>query len=247
MRSSRPEDLYWLAGGTKVVPTATAPAMAFVNEHSRLLDFAVFATQAFVNGAEGKSEGEGASEGSDTNDEMLQELILTRTVDNFLCFVSDLLALIYKTKPQMLRSSEQERIDYVLSFQSMDELRIAIAENKVERLSYLGLRDLNESLKNQMGFELFCSATELSEAAVLVEMRNICVHARGVVGTTSARRFAEFKELVGKRLDFSHERIRRCRRFVENAVFDIDLRATAKFSLPCCTVPEPPPHLIGAA
>lgn len=246
MPLSHSDDLYWLAGGTRMVPTATAPAMAFVNEHSRLLDFALFATQAFLDKANASIGVENSSDGSDDNDEMLQELILTRTVDNFLCFLSDLLALIYKTKPQMLRSSEQERLDFVLNFESMDELRAAVAEKKVERLSYLGLRDLNDSLRGQMGFELFGSPKDLSEAAVLVEMRNICVHARGVVGATSARRFAEFKDLLGKRLDFSHERIRACRKFLENAVFDIDVRATEKFSLPCCKVPKPPSHLIGA-
>lgn len=178
---------------------------------------------------------------------MLQELILTRTVDNFLSFVSELLALIYETKPQMLRSAEHERIDYVLNFESMDELRAAIAERKVERLSFLGLRELSDCLKSQINFELFPSAEELKQASLLVEMRNICVHSRGIIGTISARRFSEFRGQIGKRLDFSHERIRELRRFLENAVFDVDVRATEKFALPAIQVPEPPKHLIGPA
>ena len=229
-----------------MVPTATAPAMRFVDEHSRLLDFAVFTAAAFVNR---KSDGDPAEwhDQQRRSEEMLQELILTRTVDNFLCFVSELLALIYKTKPQMLRSADQERIDYILDFHNMDELRTAIAEKKVERLSFLGLRDLSEWLKSQIGFELFPSVDELRQASLLVEMRNICVHSRGVVGSLSSRRFAEFRNELGKKLDFSHERIREFRCFLENAVFDIDVRATEKFTLPAIQVPEPPEYLIGPA
>lgn len=242
-----PKEKYWLAGGSKLVPTATSAAFAFVNEHSRLLDFASFSQRAFVDLIKSEIAEQGKpSDTRQSNEMMLHELILTRTVDNFLCFISDLLALIYKTKPEMLRSSEQERVDFILRFSDMNQLCTAIAEKRVERLSYLGLKELAEYIETHMAFELFESKDELDNAAILVEMRNICVHSRGCVGSISARRFPQLLNQVGKRIDLSYDTVTANRKFLENCVFDIDVRATEKFSLPAAAIPKPPPHLFGA-
>jgi len=70
-----------------------------------------------------------------THEPLLQEMVVVRFVDNFLCYLGELLALIFGTRPETLRSSEQERIDFVLQYDSMDELRAALAEKRVERLA----------------------------------------------------------------------------------------------------------------
>ena len=174
---------------------------------------------------------------------LLLELVLTRTVDNFLCFVSDLLALIYKSKPEMLRSSESEKLDFILQFTDMDQLRSAIAEKRVERLSYLGLRELCEHIESHMSFMVFEAPEDLHRAALIVELRNICTHARGVVGPTTVRRFPEMRAELGRHINLSASKVTEDRKFLEDCVFDIDLRATSKFSLPCKPLPPPPPEL----
>lgn len=241
---------YWLAGGHAPVPHLTEAAFRFVSEHSRLLDFHVFFAIAAAEKLKEKSQGKASGLEAfqlelQEHQSILVEVVICRVADNFLCFISDLLALIYKSQPSMLKSSEQERIDFVLQFESMDELRVALAEKRVERLAYLGLKDLADYLATQMGFELFQDKSELERAATIVEYRNLFVHNRGVISSISARRFKEMQGYTGKRIAVPTEYVRELRQFLENAVIDIDIRASKKFSLPVVSLPEPPEHLVG--
>jgi len=123
------EPKYWPSGGQTPVPSITSAASAFVIEHSRLLDFDVFFSKGMIEKLDALRKS-GATLSVDSplvHNSLLLELVLTRTVDNFLCFLSDLLALIYKAKPEMLRSSENEKLDFVLQFSDMDQLRSAVA------------------------------------------------------------------------------------------------------------------------
>jgi hypothetical protein len=236
---------YWPSGGPTPVPSITSAASAFVVEHSRLLDFDLFASKGMLEKLDAirKSGVAPLVDSPLVHNSLLLELVLTRTVDNFLCFLTDLLALIYKAKPEMLRSSENEKLDFVLQFPDMDQLRSAIAEKRVERLSYLGLRELSEYIDSQMAFKLFEADDDLHRAALIVELRNLCVHARGVVGNTSTNRFPEMKAQLGKRIELSTSKVTGYRKFLEDCVFDIDLRATSKFFLPSRALPAPPPEL----
>ncbi len=253
-------DRYWLAGGTKTVPSLTVAGARFGVEHSYLLDFVVFFSEARVRALRNLVEKGASQEGSkaediateaegylrelDTHQAIIQEVVLTRVVDNFLCFVTDLLALIYKAKPDMLKSSEQERLDFIFQYADMDELRTAVAEKRVERLAYLGLRELAEYIKSHMGFDLFSVPSDLERAALIIEYRNVIVHNRGRISAASARRFPNLKAQIGKRVVFEHDQLRDLRQFLENAVVDIDVRATSKFELKAEPLPETPANLV---
>ena len=248
--SQEKQERYWLAGGQAPVPHLTKAALRFASEHSRLLDFHVFFMEAVTDRLVEKSKGDAnqlAAFQAELQDHrsLLVEVVICRVADNFLSFISDLLAMIYQFQPDMLKSSEQERIDFILKFESMEELRVALAEKRVERLAYLGLRDLADYLSSKMGFELFSDNSDLERAALIVEYRNLFVHNRGVISSTSARRYKEMREHIGKRVTVQTEYVRELRQFLENAVIDIDIRASKKFSLPVVSLPEPPEHLVG--
>jgi hypothetical protein len=252
---------YWLAGGRKALPTLTAPGMSFATDHSRLLDLAAFiqlgttsrVEEAVKRAAAASSPKDAAAIHAEIKplvDELIahvslmHEFVLTRTIDNFLTYIAELLALIYKTRPEMLKSSEPERLEFILQHSSMDELREAIAERHVERLSYKGLRDLSDYIEAQMKFSLFEKPDELAHAALLVEYRNLLVHNRGIVSAAAVRRFPQLRESVNKRIPTSYKHVQEYRRFMENAAFDIDVRATQKFGLRATQVPEPPADLV---
>jgi hypothetical protein len=256
-------DKYWIAGGTKAVPSQTVAGARFVAEHSRLLGLEIVfsMTRILRDYVESprvhleKSVREAGSEAEEafaavrkylrdleSHEAFMREVVLTRVVDNFLCFITDLLALIYKTKPEMLKSSEQERLDFIFQYPDMDELRSAVAEKRVERLAYLGLRELADYIKNHMGFELFQAASDLERAALVVEFRNVIVHNRGCISAASVRRFPVLKAQIGKRLVLEHGYLRDLRQFVENAAIDIDVRATGKFGLPAQPLRPPLPE-----
>ncbi len=271
--NTRDADRFWPAG-TKPLKGITEAALAFIVEHSRLLDLVSFYQGAglesikpmfdIVRAERKQLDGAIATDmpmelGSlDQNiDELgkrvdklqelsllLNEIMLSRTADNFLSYLSDLLSMIYKARPEMMKSNEKESLEFILQYQTMDELRGAIAERKVERLAYLGLRDLDAQLEGHMGFKLFEDPVEAYRAALVVEFRNLLTHNRGVVSPLSGRRFTQLTPLVGTRLKFTSEEIRDWRKALEHAVFDIDSRAAQKFALPVKEFREPPPELM---
>jgi hypothetical protein len=256
---------YWPAGGRRVTESLTDAGFAFVSEHSRLLDFVVFSQEGKLERVNPLIEFlEAEKELADTPEvkarlqecraglekiagfnDLMDEVVLTKTVDNFLTYISDLLATIYKNNPAMLRSAEQERLDFILQHPTMDELLSAIAERKVERLAYRGLKDLDGYVHSQMSFRLFPVEVELNEAAIIVERRNLLAHNRGIVSGLSVRRFPELAAFKGQRIRMTYKDIREMRKFLENAVFDIDARAISKFGLPARKLRSPPEELIG--
>jgi hypothetical protein len=250
-------DIYWPAGGLKPLQAITSAGWTFVEEHGRLLDFAVFFSDAGLKNLKKFLTPQGGAAARDAakitayleeykhHELFLGELTLCRVIDTYLQYLTNLLALIYRHRPEMLHSSEQERIDFVLSFSSMEELRAALAEKRVEKLSFLAFKDLCAHLEKHTGFSLFLQPTLLEDVALLVEYRNIFVHSAGKIGSISARRFPSLSARLGERLSYTMSSFRPHRQALENSVFDIDTRAASKFGLPTTKLPEPPEELVG--
>ena len=239
------KERYWLAGGTNPVPQLTEAGLRFATEHSRLLDLSLFLLQSGLRKVLDSDSLEDAKVRVhlvefEKHEVLLREMTLIRTVDNALCYIAELLSMIFKCRPEMLKSSEQERLDFILKYETMDQLRKAIAEKKVEKLSFMGLRDLAEYVRSHMGFDLLPDDKGMETAALIVEMRNIFVHNRGVVGTISTKRHPLLRGLEGTSLSISREDLRSHRQILENAVIDMDIRAAIKFNLPTKKMPEPP-------
>jgi hypothetical protein len=63
------------------------------------------------------------------------EMTLSRAAENFLAYVTELLVMVFKCRPEMLRSSETVRLDEILRHTSMAELIHELAERRVHQLS----------------------------------------------------------------------------------------------------------------
>ncbi|MBI3915804.1 MAG: hypothetical protein HY322_02205 [Betaproteobacteria bacterium] len=228
--------------GRAVEPLVTEAGERFFAEQMRLLEFYVFVVESQIvlftdMGARSKNGKVQAADGylvgeMDSHNELVNEMLVCRVVDNVLTYVTELLALVYGAKPEMLRSSEQERVEFVLQFQTMDELRRALAEKRVERLSYLGFRELSEYLFKEMGFQLFSVRHDEEKAVVLVELRNAIVHNRGIIGKRAGARVPVLKDKVGKRVGAVLGGFLGESKFFYDAMFEIDARASQKFGLP---------------
>lgn len=161
---------------------------------------------------------------------LLNELILTRSVSGFLTYLAQVLALIFETRPETLRSGRQVEVDYVLSFNSMSELRAAFAEDEVDRLSYQGMSHLATTIDKRIGLSLLPDPQDLREAVRIIEIRNLIVHNNAIVNRTFLRRCPEADLSVGERIpvgDALNSAV-----FLAYAVLDIDKRAIMKFALP---------------
>jgi len=161
---------------------------------------------------------------------LLAEVLLSRAVDSYLTYVSELLSLVFKERPETLRSKEQVRIDFILSFDSMEELQEAVAERRVERLAYRGMAELVGWMKETLGFSLVSDRDRLKVIERLVEQRNLIVHHRAVIDHRYVRRLGPSDGVAGEMLGVK-EGARHAATTLAEAVGDADQRAASKWGL----------------
>lgn len=164
--------------------------------------------------------------------QLVFEMLVTRAVDSYLTYISDLLSTVFRSRPEMLRSNEQVRIEFVLQHSTMNELTNALAERRVERLSYAGMKELAQNLREALGFKLFDSKDDLTRAVRIVEDRNLIVHNRAIVNRTYLRRVPDAATALGDRLTLDFDSVFGDVEFLADAAIRADARAAAKWALP---------------
>lgn len=60
--------------------------------------------------------------GSRTYEGLLSQMVYNRSVENFLLYLKNILAEVIQVKPQLLKSGETERLDFILDFDDINEL-----------------------------------------------------------------------------------------------------------------------------
>jgi hypothetical protein len=167
--------------------------------------------------------------------QLILQTMVCRGVDNFLTYISQLLSLIFRTKPETLRSGDQIRVDFALQHATMNDLVDALAENKVTDLSYSGMRQLADYIRDRLGLELFDDESALDRAVFLIEVRNLITHNRAIVNNTFLKKVRGVKEPVGKvgeTLELEIDSVFHGVTFLADTVGQIDSRAASKFCLP---------------
>ena len=159
------------------------------------------------------------------------ELVFCRSVDNFLTYVSELLALIFSVRPEMLKSEEKIAVSEVLEYADMKEFLEAFTERKVIGLSRKSMTDLHNELDRNFGFILFDDAGELEEAAIMIEKRNLAIHNRGCVNRHYLERVPSATESLGDKLTFETV-VFASLKFFMTIVFKLDQKAADKFNIP---------------
>jgi hypothetical protein len=166
-----------------------------------------------------------------THKQLLMELLLCRAVDNFLTYLSEILALIYRSRPEMLRSNETIRLEVILEYETMDDLITFLVEKRVNDLSYQGIQKLADYLSNKLGFDLFERSNDLDTAIRIIETRNIIVHNRAVINDRFLSRVQNFPLGVGEHLHLNHSGVFEDFMFLSQSAKNIDAQAIGKFKL----------------
>ena len=164
--------------------------------------------------------------------QFIYQTMVYRAVDNFLTYLAELLALIFRTRPETLKSSETVRLDELLQHSSMEDLINFLAENRMEKLSYQGMRELCSYLDEKLGLKLFDSNDDLQRAVFLVEVRNIIVHNRGVVNRIFKSRVPWFEAEMGESINLKFDDVFSHLAFLAKSLRQVDQRASEKFALP---------------
>ncbi len=133
--------------------------------------------------------------------QLLLELLYCRCVDNYLLYIAELLALIFRTRPEMLKSKDQVSVETVLEYSTMEEFLNFVMEKKVTTLSFMGLAALNEYLQDKLSFSIFGDNEQLLERMErIIENRNLFVHNRGIVNRIYLKRVPNSQLRIGERL-----------------------------------------------
>jgi hypothetical protein len=112
---------------------------------------------------------------------LLSRNLVTSMANNLLCYVSEILQLVVNKRHEILRSREELTTEEVLQFKRISEVVAFIADRKINELSYGGLRKMQEFIADRLGVEMFNNDKERMLLTILVELRNIHTHNRGIV------------------------------------------------------------------
>lgn len=173
-----------------------------------------------------------AKENLRRNETLICEMALCRFVDNYLIYVSDLLALIFSARPETLKSSETVTLEFVLTHRTTPQLIDAIVRKKVDQLSYQGMRELLDFFSNRLKFPLFKEQDDLTKAIILIEVRNIIVHNRGLVNDTFLRRVKNSPLTNGHQVKLMWQEVLNYANFLSGSVSSLEREAQKKFEIP---------------
>jgi hypothetical protein len=164
------------------------------------------------------------------------DLLLTRTVDYFLTYISGLLALAYQKYPGTL-GAVPVKLSEILRYSDRDEIIKAAIDEYVRGLSYQGLRQLQDDIRNKVGFRLFVDQADISFAVEAVEIRNVLVHNDGLADSRLTRSNPKYRGQEGKRVTGydAFEMVH----FLTIAVDVIDISAVEKWDLPAGKIQVP--------
>ena len=162
----------------------------------------------------------------------LFQMVMVQGVDNFLTYLSELLGLLFRTRPEIMRSGKTEQWGTILEFSTMEELVGHLAERFVNDLSYNGMRDLSDEFLDRWGFRLFSSPSVLGEAVRIVESRNVIVHDRAVVNRLYKSHVSTTTLEIGDTIELTYDGIWRDLLLMARWAKDIDAQAVEKWALP---------------
>lgn len=166
----------------------------------------------------------------------LSSMIYVNTIDNFTTYFKDILAEVVLTKPQILKSQESEKIDFILEHESMDDLINAIANKKIEELFYKGIEDIDKFFKSRLGIDIFKTDDEREAINFFIKQRNLTVHNRRKISKDFARQFPDLDNKIGQYLNFDFKYVSTMNLRLFNFIATIDQEISEKFKLKKITI-----------
>lgn len=160
---------------------------------------------------------------------------MSRYVDNYLTYLAEILRAVLTKRPEVMKSSSATlTVEQALSFATLEDMRLYVADRTVTSLSYSGLGDVEEYFTKRLGVQLFTDEglrTYLREAVLL---RNLLTHQRGIVDERSIKAGLPRDQYSrGERIDLTGEEAKRVMAASVLSVLSLDERVAKKFGIPC--------------
>jgi hypothetical protein len=169
------------------------------------------------------------------NNRAVRTFSMVRYVDNYLVYIADMIALLLRSRPESLRSSEMVTLADVLAHESREDLIQWLVEDRVNRLTFKGFGEISQFVENRFGLPLVEDEKLRRELVHSIAKRNLLVHRRGIAD----QRFMEALRIEG--VDVSGYTLGSFAggqgnvtvlRSVLASVRDIEARFVSKFGLP---------------
>jgi len=113
--------------------------------------------------------------------EMFASLLLCRLVDLFDTYLVQVIAEVVSLRPELLKTSQEVKLDYVLGFDSMEELRRDLIEQTIVRLGSQGLDEIEKWFEKRIGINDIHSGANRDDIIEALVTRNVLTHNHGHV------------------------------------------------------------------
>jgi hypothetical protein len=162
--------------------------------------------------------------------------LVVNTANNFLCYLSEILQEVVRKRHEILRSSERLTTEEALQFSRLEDLVAFVADRKINELTYGGLRAMNEFVFDLLGVELFGNEQERMLVTILVELRNVHTHNRGVINQLFLNRvgsleYDDFQFELNKRYHVDLDHLAKLARASIDVAERLDISLAKKFGL----------------
>lgn len=144
------------------------------------------------------------------------QMAFCRLVDNTLCYFKDILSEVVIKEPRILKTSkEKENYDFILSFDSLNDLIKALSDKKIKKLFYGGIEDIKNFFSDYLGIKLFDEKKDENDFSMVIKQRNLIVHNRGKITKEFAKDFPIYKNMIGKSFLFEFNQLSEINQFIK--------------------------------
>jgi len=130
------------------------------------------------------------------------ENLVNNTVNAFNRYISDAVQACILKQPRILSSEDVVPVKSIIGMSDMKDVIRVLVERRVNKLSYGSLSDLSEYVAKHLGVSLFQDAEQEAWVRLAIEVRNINVHAGGIVNAVFHDRVKDTRGesfVIGKR------------------------------------------------
>ena len=161
----------------------------------------------------------------------LAPLWTAKTVDNFNCYLADVLSIVFRRCPETLKCNKTVTFEQVLDCESLDEVLQKLASLKVEELAYNGFEEMWKYLKDRVGIQVDLDEANCQAVGEAIAIRNIVVHNRGRVNARFLKETRLPHLAHGDRFSVKADRLNCYLNALEAAACRVDEEVIQKFKL----------------
>ncbi len=160
------------------------------------------------------------------------QILVSRDIESFEYYLSEILRRVFVHKPETLRTAEQVSVREVLEAGEMNEFIKRIAEKKVIELGYESLEGIMKYLNERLGLDLDTQTKEFRAAKEYIEVRHIIAHNGGRVSELLLRRTGRIDLNVNDFFPLTAEYVSNGSSALRELARVIDTKIVSHFDLP---------------